>query len=167
MPDGRRGEIVAAARYLLEHEGEEALSMRRLAERLGMRAPSLYKHVPNKAALEVALMEEALEEIGQALRDAGPSFAGLALGYRAWALAHPHLYRLMTDRPLPRERIAAGVEQRAAEPLLAALGDRDRARAAWAAAHGLASLELSGRFPAGADVDAAWEALVEAFERRG
>jgi hypothetical protein len=55
----------------------------------------------------------------------------------------------MTDRPLARERLPAGLEASAAAPLLVALGDRDRARATWAAAHGLASLELAGRFPAG------------------
>ena len=70
---------------------------------------------------------------------------------------------LMTDRPLARERLPAGLEASAA----AALGDRDRARAAWAAAHGLAALELAGRFPAGADVDAAWAAMVHAFSARG
>ena len=91
----------------------------------------------------------------------------VAHAYRAWALAHPHLYRLMTDRPLARERLPAGLEVSAAAPLLAALGDRDRARAAWAAAHGLAALELAGRFPAGADVDAAWAAMVHAFSARG
>ena len=74
---------------------------------------------------------------------------------------------LMTDRPLARERLPAGLEASAAAPLLAALGDRDRARAAWAAAHGLAALELAGRFPAGADVDAAWAAMVHAFSARG
>jgi AcrR family transcriptional regulator len=38
----RATEIVAAARELLEEEGPDALSMRRLAERLGIRAPSIY-----------------------------------------------------------------------------------------------------------------------------
>jgi hypothetical protein len=69
----------------------------------------------------------------------------------------------MNDRPLPRHRLPAGLEPPAAEPVLAALGDQHRARAAWAAAHGLASLELAGRFPA----DAMWTprggAMVRAF----
>lgn len=86
--------------------------------------------------------------------------------YRDWGLAHPHLYRLMTERPLPRERLPPGLEDRAAEPLLAAMGgDRDRTRALWAAAHGLLALELNDRFPDNADLDAAWAALSDAFER--
>ena len=36
--------------------GPDALTMRRLAERLGIRAPSLYKHLPDKAALEAAII---------------------------------------------------------------------------------------------------------------
>jgi hypothetical protein len=48
-------------------------------------------------------------------------------------------------------------------PLRAVLPDENTARAAWAAAHGLAILELNGRFPPGADLDAAWEAMVAAF----
>jgi AcrR family transcriptional regulator len=164
--EARRAELVAAARELLEQEGEAALSMRRLADRLGIRAPSIYKHVPDKASLESALLADGLAEAGDALRAAGPDLEAIARAYRDWALAHPHLYRLMTDRPLPRDRLPEGVEQRAAEPLLAALGDEDRARAAWAAAHGLASLELAGRFPPGADLDGAWAAMVRAFAGR-
>lgn len=41
--------------------------------------------------------------------------------------------------------------------------DHTRARLAWAAAHGLVSLEIAGRFPPGADLDAAWRRLVEAL----
>ncbi len=153
VAEERRDQLIAAARELLEEEGEAALSMRRLADRIGMRASSIYKHVPDKATLEVALVAEGLAEAGEALRRAGPELEPIARAYREWGLTHPHLYRLMNDRPLPRDRLPAGLEARAAEPLFAALGDQNQARAAWAAAHGLVSLELAGRFPADADVD--------------
>lgn len=166
MSEARREQAVAEARALLEEHGPEALTMRRLGDRLGIRAPSLYKHFPSKAALEAALMAEGLREIARALEEAPPGVAGLARAYRAWALAHPHLYTLTTGQPLPRDELPEGVEARAAAPLLAALGDEHRARAAWAAAHGLASLELAGRFPPGADLDAAWAAMATAFGRR-
>ena len=64
----------------------------------------------------------------------------------------------MTDRPLPRERLPVGLEYRAAAPLTQAMGSIAGARAAWALAHGLVMLEINGRFPADADIDAAWEA---------
>jgi len=163
VPETRAAEAVRVARALLEAEGEAALSLRRLAAAMGIRAPSLYKHVPDKAALEVALIAAGLAEAGGAMAAARGSLAGLARAYREWALAHPHLYLLMTERPLPRDRLPAGLEDAAASPLVELTGDEHQARALWAAAHGLVALELHDRFPPDADLDAAWAALVAAF----
>jgi hypothetical protein len=70
----------------------------------------------------------------------------------------------MTERPLPRELLVPGVEDRAALPLVEAVGgDVDAARAAWAFSHGMVVLELNGRFPPGADLDAAWRRGLDAF----
>jgi AcrR family transcriptional regulator len=122
----RRREIVAAARRIVEQEGSDALTMRRLGAALGIRAPSLYKHFPDKAAVEVALLDAGFREVAAALETAleraEAPLAGIVSAYRAYALAHPHLYRLMTGQPLPRERLEPGVEQRAAAPLLRAAG---------------------------------------------
>jgi AcrR family transcriptional regulator len=159
----RAREIVATARSLLEADGPDALTMRAIAERLGIRAPSLYKHLPDKRAVEAALISEAFEEVAAAF-EAADSLAELARTYREYARAHPHLYRLMTERPLPRERLTPGAEERAAQPILEALGgDPDAARALWAFAHGMTILELNARFPANADIDAAWERGLRGF----
>ncbi len=164
MAEDRVTQAVAVARELLEADGPDAVSMRAIADRMGMRAPSLYKHVPDKATLEVHLIAAALAELGQALRTDRGDLTSLAGAYRAWATAHPHLYTLATAQPLPRDRLPEGLEDEAAAPLLAACGgDQDRARAAWAGAHGLVSLELADRFPPDADLDAAWGAFVAAF----
>ncbi len=168
----RARQIVQAARELLEQEGAAALTMRRLAERLGIRAPSLYKHLPDKAALEAAIIATGLEDTATALEAAldaalaagAEPLAALAAAYRTFALAHPHLYRLMTDQPLPRDLLPAGIEDRAAAPLLRAAGDLDKARAVWAFAHGMILLELAGRFPPGADLDTAWQQGITAFQ---
>jgi AcrR family transcriptional regulator len=161
--------IVAAARHILEEEGRDALTMRRLASAVGMRAPSLYKHFPDKAAVEVALIERGFEEwtasFEAALTREGESLATLAEAYRAFSRQHPHLYRLMTAGPLPRERMRPGVEAAAAAPLIRVAGDPDLARAVWAFAHGMTMLELDGRFPPGADLDAAWAAGIAAFDK--
>ncbi len=137
--------------------------MRRIAAELGIRAPSLYKHMDDKSALEIALIAEGITELGEALAGAGPSLADLARAYRRFALGHRHLYVLMTQRPLARDQLPAGLEEQAAIPLRAVLPDQNQARAVWAAAHGLTILELNGRFPPGSDLDAAWAATVAAF----
>jgi AcrR family transcriptional regulator len=160
--------IVAAALELLEEEGADALTMRRLGERLGIRAPSLYKHLPDKAALEAAMISAGLEQWAASFEQAGGDdddpLSALAAAYRRFALERPDLYRLLTERPLARELLAPGAEERAAAPVLRAVGgDEDAARALWAFAHGMAILELNGRFPAGADLDAAWRRGLEAF----
>ena len=70
---------------------------------------------------------------------------------------------MLTTGALPRERLRAGVESLAEAPVLRATGDPDLARAAWAFAHGMTILELDGRFPPGADLDAAWAAGIAGF----
>jgi len=156
----RAREIVDAARELLEEEGYAALSMRRVADRLGIQAPSLYKHLPDKRALETALIAAGFEEWGDAFREAAAQedpLPALVSAYREFARAHPHLYRLMTERPIDRDRLPEGLEERTAAPIVvAAGGDADLARAMWAFAHGMTILQLNDRFPAGADLDASW-----------
>jgi AcrR family transcriptional regulator len=158
----RATEIVGVARQQLEQEGLEGLTMRRLADRLGIRAPSLYKHFADKQVLEAALISDGFAELAdvfeRATAGADDPLHAIAVAYRAFAHAHPHLYRLMTERPLHRDKLVPGVEDRAALPLYQAVGeDIDLARAAWAFAHGMTNLELNGRFPPDADLDAAWE----------
>jgi AcrR family transcriptional regulator len=162
----RAREIVATARSLLEDEGPDALSMRRIADALGIKAPSLYKHLPDKRALEAALISDAFDELSGVFADVH-GLAAVAAAYRGYARAHPHAYRLMTAGALDRERLEPGVEDRAAAALVAAVsGDEHVARAAWAFAHGMTILELDGRFPPGADLDAAWAAGIAAFDPR-
>ena len=167
-PTPRAREIAAVALDALETEGPDGLSMRRVAERLGIRAPSLYKHFPDKKALEAAIISTGFELLAEAfevaVEGADDRLDTVAGAYRRFAAKHPHLYRLMTAHELNRELLAPGVEERAARPVVEAVGgDRDLARAAWAFAHGMTILELNGRFPPGADLDAAWERGLDAF----
>ena len=164
----RAAAIVMEARRILDSEGSEGLTMRRLGEAVGIRAPSLYRHFQDKAAVEAALMSVGFEELRTALdagaaRD-GESLATLGRVYREFARSRPHLYRLLTTGRLPRERLKPGVEARAAAPIMRVTrGDVDLARSIWAFAHGMVILELDDRFPPGADLDAAWAAGLAAF----
>jgi AcrR family transcriptional regulator len=164
----RQRDIVRAARELLTAEGVEALTLGRVAQALGIKPPSLYKHFAGKRELEAVLIAEGLEAHAAALFKAGSSLADIARAYRKFALANPQLYRLMTERPLPRDLLPPGLEERAAAPVIhAAGGNPDLARATWAFAHGMVQLELADRFPPGADLDAAWDTAIAAFGAAG
>jgi AcrR family transcriptional regulator len=163
----RREEILDVAVTVLEEEGPEALTMRKLADRMGIRAPSLYKHVHDKDDIVAGVQERALLDMGRHLSAVtGQGLVALAEAYRSWARAHPRLYEVATRRPLARDRIASGVEDAAALPLVTAVGgDEHLARALWALAHGLVDLELSDRFPPDADLEATWRTALTGFER--
>ena len=164
----RARSIVAAARRILEEQGSEALTMQRLGEAVGIRAPSLYKHFQDKSAVELALIDDGFEDIARAFerafQETDASFDALAKAYRGFAHGHPSLYRLMTSGPLPRDQMRPGVETPAAAPLLRVIPDPDLARGAWAWAHGMTILELDGRFPPDADLDSAWATGIAVFE---
>lgn len=164
----RTGEIVAAARDLLEAEGRQGLTMRRLAERLSIRAPSLYKHLPGKGSLEALVIESGLFETGDALHRAVSKpgrrtpLASLLATYRSRGLAEPNLYRLITAPDFPRSDLVPELEDWAGEPFYRVVGDPYVAQALWAFAHGTMILELDDRFLAG-NLDRPWAAGVRAF----
>lgn len=166
----RRDEIVNVACQLLERHGRDGLTMRAVAAEIGIRAPSLYKHIANKRELEIALVAETLQQQAETFEEVVANstdpLVGIAAAYRSWALEHPHLYALMNDQPLPRDELPEGLEERAVLPLLEALGgDMDRARAAWAFAHGMVTLELADRFPEHADLETAWRVGLNGIAR--
>ncbi len=163
----RAEQILTVARTILEQEGRAGLTMRAIAESLGIRAPSLYKHFRDKSAIEIGLIEIGFQEwsiaLQQSLADPGDKVAAFGRTYRRFGVAHPHLYRLITEGQLPRSRIRPGSEENAAAGLGELFGSPDLARAAWAFAHGMTILEIDDRFPPDADLDAAWACGLQAF----
>lgn len=164
----RATEIVAAAWRLFEAEGPEALTMRRLADELAIKAPSLYKHLHGKRALQAAIIEEALVTIGAALhravaRPGSRSVVDALLGtYRRYGVENPNVYRLATG-DLPRDLLPDGLEEWAGTPFFLATGEPHRAQALWAFAHGMVILEIDDRFADASDLDRTWRSGVEAF----
>jgi TetR/AcrR family tetracycline transcriptional repressor len=105
----RRDEVLRAALELLDEVGLDDLTVRRLAERLGVGPSALYRHFPSKAALVDAMVEAV------AAGAAGPPIEGswdeqvraLATASRAGMLAHRDGARLMATFASPGP---AGVE---------------------------------------------------------
>lgn len=104
-----RERIFAKALEMVDAEGCEALSMRRLARELGVEAMALYHHVPNKEAILDGVVEVAIMTSGQPGQDANGAWLtddwaeNLVRGgvwFRDAMLAHPHVMPLITDRTL-------------------------------------------------------------------
>jgi AcrR family transcriptional regulator len=166
----RAREIVGVARQLLEEEGAEGLSTRRLAQRLGIRAPSLYSHFANKQQLEGALVTDGLWELGDrfevALTGPGDPVDAFAYAFRAFAKDHPHLFRLMYRVPWETTQLDPNAEQRTRLYIWRATGgDLVGARAIWGLIYGLVELELSNRLPDdGPEIDAVWREGLNALK---
>jgi AcrR family transcriptional regulator len=160
----RAEEILRAARELLEETGYDGLRMRMLADRLGIKAPSLYTHFRSKRDLENALIAVGLEEQGRVaaeeLRDvaAEDEITVLWGAYRRWALRNPALHTLIASRALDRDDPDVVAAERPGAEMVrrSTRGDRSVAIAFWAFAYGMIALELNDRVPPGGDLDAAW-----------
>jgi AcrR family transcriptional regulator len=109
-----RDDICTAALALVDEEGLEALSMRRLGARLGIEAMSLYHHVRDKADLLDALHAAVLGKLepegvkGDAWR---PLLGGLARALRSALLRHPNVVPLFVQGSV-RAPEAMGVLER-------------------------------------------------------
>jgi AcrR family transcriptional regulator len=94
--------VLAAALEIIDRDGADGLSMRRLARALGRDPMILYRHAPNKAALLDSVAETVLAQL--TVDPADPDWAAqlraVARDYRRLALAHPHLVPLLVTRPL-------------------------------------------------------------------
>ena len=159
----RSEQILDVAEQVLERTGFEGFGVGELARELQIKPPSLYKHFASLTVIEHALISRGLRALGDALEVAS-GLEGFCRAYREQALAAPQLYRLMTERPLDRALLDAGAEAHGMRSLLELFGESVEhhpvSRAAWAAAHGLVALEITGRFPPDADVGDSWRVLV-------
>ena len=151
--------IVEAGRELLELGGPAKVTMQAVADRVGVRAPSLYKRVRDREALLQLVAEATVDDLGARLAASGGSLIALARAYRAFAHARPEGFRLIYSVAGSPDALT-----RASAPVLAAARDAvgedralDEARLLTAWATGFVSMELSGAFRLGGDVDEAFE----------
>ena len=161
--------IMAAARRILEADGLESVTMRAIADAVGVRGPSLYKRVPDRAALLRHVADGVIDDLARTMTlavatgDPRGDVEAALHAYRRFVRSNPGGYRLLfADLPaeaLPdAERIAA-----LGGPIVAAMtellgGERalPAARTIVAWAHGFVTMELAGAFRLGGDLDAAY-----------
>ena len=98
--------LVAAASDLLDAGGQDAVTLRAVAERVGVSHNAPYRHFRDRSALLAAVAERDFDGLGRAfqaaaddLRDAGPSLRAAAMVLVAYARRHPARYRLLFSDP--------------------------------------------------------------------
>lgn len=171
--------VVQAAAKLINAEGPGALTLNRLAEKLGIRTPSLYNHVDGLPGLqkELAVMNARLlaDRLNEAAvgKSGTELFMDVAQAFRDYVKEYPGLYlstlrssgtRAVLDENLIRE------EDRALKiglAVMASLGLQGEdaihgLRAFRSMVHGFATLEVAGGFGLPQDCDESFRRLVEA-----
>ncbi|GAB1818249.1 TetR/AcrR family transcriptional regulator C-terminal domain-containing protein [Herbidospora sp. RD11066] len=114
--------IITEAVALLDAEGLDGVTTRKLAARLGVRSPTLYWHIPNKAALVNAIAEAILEQQFPEMTPPSPDepwqewLIGLAERLRRALLAHPDGARIISASQLSLKM--AGISELAMSTLV-------------------------------------------------
>jgi AcrR family transcriptional regulator len=170
------GKVVAEAGELADR-GE--LSLAALAGRLGVKVPSLYKHVGGLDDLHHRLALAAIADLTAAVgaatvgRSGRDALHAAATAYRAYAVAHPGRYAAIQRAPGPAETDLHAAATRFMELIMAILrgyGLDDDAtvhatRAVRSALHGFVSLEAAGGFGLSQAVDVSYAGLVDLLDR--
>lgn len=165
-----RSEIVAAARRILEAHGPDQLTMHAVAHAVGVRGPSLYKHVRDRADLMHLISNAAAAELGYRLDAAAVTgqpradLAAMARAYRTFAHDYPNTCSLLFA-PVPEDwRIDAELNEQLTGKILLRVASLsgaehalDAARLLVAWLHGFVTMELAGAFRLGGDIDAAFD----------
>ena len=174
------GDVVTSAAGLADEIGFGAVTMGLLAERLGVRPPSLYKHVASLADLRHRVATLAMTEFGEVIRDAvqgkagSDALAAMLTAARRYVTAHPGRYAATTGAGFtgtddPLFTAAARVISSIAAVLRGygiADDEMDHAiRSIRCTLHGFAMLEASGGFQWDADPDQSFDWMIRFIDR--
>ena len=162
-----REAIVTAGRELVESLGVEGLTMQAVADRVGVRAPSLYKRVRDRNELLELVVGANIEDLAQRMSsqhqpDPGERLAALAEVLRTFAHERPVGYTLVFGAhgaPRPAPTAATQTVAPLLDAVTALTGPEhalDGARLLTAWATGFLTMELGGQLQMGGDVDSAW-----------
>jgi AcrR family transcriptional regulator len=170
--------VVDVALALVDEKGVEALSLAAVAERAGVAAPSLYKHVGSLADLRSLLALRILKQVtgifaGVAMgRSGDDAVEALMRAYRSYVLANPGRYALLPLNSLQQEALAdAGRELlNVFVAVLRGYGLDDAAathaiRRLRATVHGFADLESGGGFGLPEDIETTYDSLITMYVR--
>ncbi|WP_348789286.1 TetR/AcrR family transcriptional regulator [Leifsonia sp. NPDC080035] len=174
----REARIIRTTREIAEREGWPAVTVRRLAEEIGVSQPILYRHFPGgRDDIVGRVVMAGYAELATAMEVGGDgpgALPALIAAYLDFARAHPSTYEAMASA---RSGIAFAsddtpeVLRRGFELLTRAVGGVDardravRAELLWSTLHGISQLAAHGRLDA--DLDGEREEAVASLFRRG
>ncbi|MER8220815.1 WHG domain-containing protein [Streptomyces sp. NPDC094143] len=167
--------VVAAGAALADEVGWAGLTMGLLADRLGVRPPSLYKHVGSLHELRHGISVQAKRELAHQLaresvgRSGPDAVRAFADSYRHWALEHPGRYAATIPAPAPGDEEDRRVSEEALQVLLDVLAGFglpdarvvDSARALRSALHGFVTLEGASGFKLPRDATRSFHFLID------
>jgi len=167
--------VVDEAAKMVDEVGPAQLTLAALALRLGVRQPSLYKHVDGMAGLQRGIAVLAKNELAEVLaraavgRSRGDAVVAIAAAYRGWALDHPGRYAAAQRAPVPGDlddEIASGAGVQVVADVMAGFELHeddaiDAIRALRAALHGFVTLETGGAFGLPVDINRSFDRLVD------
>jgi AcrR family transcriptional regulator len=166
--------VVEEGERIADEVGLPSLTLAAVAERLGVRQPSLYKHISGTDGLRRSIALRAKNELAGVLgraavgRARGDAIASMAHAYRMWAKEHPGRYAAVQRAPVPGDRddeVASANVVRVASDVMAGyeLHDDDAIdaiRALRAGLHGFVTLEAAGGFGLPVDIERSFDRLV-------
>ncbi|GAA0993511.1 TetR-like C-terminal domain-containing protein [Subtercola frigoramans] len=172
-----RESVVETAAIMADEIGLNSLTLAALAERLGVKQPSLYKHIDSLAGLHRSVSLLAKRELGAAVSRAAVGRSGadaifaMSHAYRNWALLHPGRYDVTQTPPAPGDIDDENTMMAAIQVIADVLsaydleGDDsvDAIRALRSILHGFISLETAGGFALKADIDRSFDRLIHGF----
>ena len=169
--------VVVEAERIADDLGLSRLTLAALAANLGVRQPSLYKHVDGMKGLQRSIAVRAKTELADTLgraavgRARGDAIRAVSRAYRQWATEHPGRYAATIRAPVTGDLQDEAASAAAVEVVLEVLtgyhlhgdGAIDATRALRSALHGFVTLETCGGFGLPVDVDRSFKRLVEAL----
>jgi AcrR family transcriptional regulator len=179
--DSLRQELLAVTAELVDRDGPAKVTLRDVASAAGTSTTAVYSLFGGKSQLLTAVVDHGFESFRDSQVAAAPGgLQELGVAYRAWALEHRALYRLMFGGALaayvdcqPSPEVSAG----AMVPLMEAVASAQASGALrnepvdlvavsiWGQVHGLVSLELAQVGPPDADWAAAYNSALDAVAR--
>lgn len=173
-----RAALLREAEALLREDGIEGLSLRKLAERVGVSRMAPYHHFKDKHELLCALAAEGFHQLDRIMEQTpltgegqlGPQLTAFVRSYLRFATHHPEQYELMFGRPIWKsgtptdelKQIAYGTFRHYAEKIAEVIPEGNLpsgsnplrlAQASWATLHGLCRLMIDGIYVNAADME--------------